>query len=165
MTEANIFQPRFDDQQERNGFAWRRAMLGRQAGAPRLGLSLYELEVGEATFPLHYHLANEEMLIVLAGTPTLRTGAGERELAPGEVVAFARGRDGAHQIVNRGASPARILIASEMNGPDVVIYPDSGKVGVREHPPGSAEGGIRQAFFADDQVDYWDGESPPEEVR
>ena len=49
-----------------------------------------------------------------------------------------------------------------MVGPDVVVYPDSGKVGAREHAPGSGPGACGETFRSGDQVDYWDGESPPE---
>ena len=54
------------------------------------------------------------------------------------------------------------MIVSEMVGPDVVVYPDSGKVGARERAPGSGPDGIRQTFRSSDQVDYWEGEPPPE---
>ena len=65
------------------GFRGRRARLGRQAGSEHLGASLFELEPGKAPFPLHYHLGNEELLIVLSGTTVLRTPEGERELDGG----------------------------------------------------------------------------------
>jgi uncharacterized cupin superfamily protein len=155
---ANVFEPEFDAEQERPGYRWRRARVGRQAGAERLGASLFELPPGEATFPLHYHHANEELLIVLRGRPVLRTPAEARELAEGEVVAFPRGKRGAHQILNRGSEPARVLVVSEMVAPDVLVYPDSGKVAVREHPPGSRESGRFQAFREEDAVDYFAGE-------
>jgi uncharacterized cupin superfamily protein len=70
---ANLFEPEFDAEQEREGFTYRRAQLGRQAGAERLGASLFEIPPGQATFPYHQHTANEEMLIVLSGRPALRT--------------------------------------------------------------------------------------------
>ena len=45
------------------------------------------------------------------GSPMLRTPEGERELRPGEVVAFPLGEAGAHQVINRsaraGANPDR----------------------------------------------------------
>jgi hypothetical protein len=53
-------------------------------------------------------------------------------------------------------------MVSEMVGPDVVVYPDSGKVGARERAPGSGPDGLRQTFRSSDQVDYWEGEPPPE---
>src|SRR5215218_1148258 len=98
---ANLHGPEFDSSNEQPGFRWRRAGLGRQLGGERLGASLFEMPPGEALFPLHYHLGNEEMLIVLEGTPSLRTLDGERRLERGEVVAFPRGEAGAHQVVNR----------------------------------------------------------------
>jgi uncharacterized cupin superfamily protein len=155
---ANVFEPEFDAEQERPGYRWRRARIGWQAGAERLGASLFELPPGEATFPLHYHLANEELLIVLAGRPVLRSTGGERELSPGDVVAFPVGERGAHQILNRGTEAIRVLLVSEMIAPEVVVYPDSRKVAAREQPPGSREPGRFQAFREDDAVDYFEGE-------
>ena len=79
---ANLFEPEFDSESDRPGFARRRAKLGEQAGAERLGASLFELAPGSAAFPMHYHLGNEELLMVVDGSPVLRTPEGERELGP-----------------------------------------------------------------------------------
>ena len=162
---ANAFEPDFDAAQDRPGFSWRRARLGRQAGAERLGASLFELPPGEASFPLHYHYANEEMLVVLRGRPTLRTTGGERELSEGEVVAFVVGERGAHQLINRTEDPVRLLLVSEMVGPEVIVYPDSGKTGAREQPPGGAQDGLYRVFRDADAVDYFEGEPPPTDQR
>ena len=161
MSAANIFEPEFDAEQDRPGFAWRRARIGRQAGAEHLGASVFELPPGQASFPFHYHRANEELLIVLAGRPTLRTSSGERELEPGEVVAFPVGEQGAHQLLNRGAEPVRFLIVSEMNAPEIVVYPDSGKIFARDTPPGGEPVGDGGSFFSSDAVDYFEGEPDP----
>ncbi|HEY0632626.1 MAG TPA: hypothetical protein VGC98_11265 [Thermoleophilaceae bacterium] len=40
---ANVFDPDFDAEQDKPPFTWRRARLGRQAGAESLGASLLEL--------------------------------------------------------------------------------------------------------------------------
>jgi uncharacterized cupin superfamily protein len=162
----NIFEPHFDADQSRPGFAYRRARLGRQAGSKRIGTSLYELPPGEASAPYHWHAANEEMLVVLAGEPSLRTPAGWRQLRPGEMVAFHRGPEGAHQIQNRREETARVLLLSEMNAPELVVYPDSDKLGVLSKPPGSPgdEDEIAAWFRLDDRVDYWEGEEAPEDA-
>jgi uncharacterized cupin superfamily protein len=161
MSEApdsrpNVFEPTFDEEATRPGFACRGAALALRAGAERLGASLYEVEPGQATVPYHWHAGNEELLIVLRGRPSLRTPEGWRELAEGEVVAFSRGERGAHQLANHGDSAARFVIFSEMRQPEVVVYPDSSKVGAR-----SRADGIRLNFLARDAVDYWDGEEHP----
>jgi uncharacterized cupin superfamily protein len=160
MTEPNVFEPEFDADRDGPVHTHRRARLGRQAGAERLGASLYELPPGHAAWPIHYHLANEEMLIVLRGRPALRTLDGERELDEGEVVACPVGERGANQVVNRGDRPVRVLIVSEMVGPDVVRRPESGKVSAMEGAPGS--GAERDSvFFERDAVGFWEGEEPP----
>jgi uncharacterized cupin superfamily protein len=156
----NIDEPLFDEPREHPGFRARRARLSRQAGAERLGLSLWELPPGEAAYPYHYHLAEEELLLVLDGRPTLRTPDGWRELDQGELVSFPRGERGGHQLVNRSQETVRFLAVSTNGEPDVVMYPDSGKLGAFERLPEG--GGLRALFRAGDTVDYYDGERPPE---
>src|SRR3954454_9767776 len=109
---ANVFEPDFDAEQDEPPFTWRRARLGRQAGSEKLGASLFELPPGASSFPLHVHWANEELIVVLAGRPTLRTIDGERELAPGDVVACPSGERGAHRLDNRADEPARLIVVS-----------------------------------------------------
>ncbi len=48
------------------------APVGAQAGAQDLAANVYELDPGAVGSPLHVHHANEELLLVLAGTLTLR---------------------------------------------------------------------------------------------
>jgi uncharacterized cupin superfamily protein len=159
----NVFDPEYaPDSGEPAPFDGRVAEIGLQAGSRELGASLYELRPGQATCPLHLHHNNEEMLIVISGRPTLRTLEGERELAPGEVVSFLAGREGAHRLDNHGAEPARVLILSTMHEVDVVEYPDSGKVLARSRsrlPDGSLPpGAFRLMARAGESLDYYDGE-------
>jgi uncharacterized cupin superfamily protein len=156
---VDINDPVYDEPREEFGFRCARARIARQAGSERLGLSLWEVPPGEAAYPYHHHLGEEELVIVLAGRPSLRTEDGWRELAEGEVVAFLRGEQGAHQLVNRTQEPVRFLAFSTSGEPDIVVYPDSGKVGVFERLP--AGDGLRKMFRAEDAVGYYDGERPP----
>ncbi|HEY0633712.1 MAG TPA: cupin domain-containing protein [Thermoleophilaceae bacterium] len=158
MSTASIAQPVFDEPREHPGFTCSRARLGRQAGSERTGLSLWEVPPGEAAYPYHWHVAEEELVVVLDGTPSLRTPEGWRELEQGEIVAFRVGEVGAHQIVNRTDEPVRFLSFSNQQ-PDLVVYPDSGKLGVFERQPQG--GGIREMFRVEDAVDYYDGERAP----
>jgi uncharacterized cupin superfamily protein len=95
----------------------------------RLGAAVWELQPGGENW-YHLHHGSEEMIVVLRGTPTLRTPAGERRLAEGDVVVFPRGPQGAKGIRNESDSPARLLIVSTNADPDVTEYPDTGKVGL-----------------------------------
>jgi uncharacterized cupin superfamily protein len=152
----NINDPEFDEPREHPGFRARRARIGHQLGSERIGLSLWEVDSGEAAYPYHFHLTEEEVVIVLEGDLQLRTASGTRMLEAGDVVRFARGEAGAHQIVNRSAASARFLSTSTHGEPDIVFYPDSDKVGAAERPPRG--GGVRLFFRRGDAVDYYDGE-------
>ncbi len=157
---TNINDPLFDEPREHPGFRCQRARVSRQAGGERLGLSLWELPPGEAAYPYHYHYTEEELLVVLTGRPSLRTPDGWRDVKEGEVVAFLRGEQGAHQLVNRTQETVRFLAFSTSGDPDIVIYPDSGKLGAFERLPQG--GGLRAMFRLADTVDYHDGEQPPD---
>jgi uncharacterized cupin superfamily protein len=154
---TNVFDPRFDEPRERDGFRCLRARLGRQAGSERIGASLFAVPPGEAAYPYHWHLGEEEMVVVLEGSPLLRTPSGERRLERGELVSFLRGEGGAHQIVNDTDHEIRFLALSEQGDPDIVMYPDSGKLGAFERRPQG--GGLYKLFKVDDEVGYWEGES------
>jgi uncharacterized cupin superfamily protein len=135
---ANVFEPEWDVERDEPPFRWRRAMLARQVGARELGASLFEVPPGAATFPLHAHFANEEMVIVLSGRPTLSGLAGEsRRLEPGEVVACPAGRSGAHRLDNETDEHVRILIVSTMKAPEINEMLEDGVIWVRDYPPGT----------------------------
>lgn len=163
MTVANVFEPELgpEDPSDPPGYEVRSVQVGKAAASERLGASLYEISPGNSICPYHWHAANEEMLIVLSGTPTLRTPEGERELAEGEVVAFPVGERGAHKVTNHSAAALRVLIVSEMNEPEVAVYPDSNKVMARQQAPGIPAVGLRAIFRLEDGVDYWDREVEP----
>jgi uncharacterized cupin superfamily protein len=102
------------------------ARVGAQAGARELAANVYELDPGAVGSPLHLHQANEELLLVLAGTPSLRGPDGTQLLSAGAVVAFPRGQAGVHSLVNRSDGPVRYIVVSTTNRPDVVEYLDTG---------------------------------------
>jgi uncharacterized cupin superfamily protein len=83
---------------------------------------------GGAVSPYHLHHGNEELLIVLSGKPLLRTPAGFKLLEAGATVAFPEGPDGAHRVSNPGPVPARVLIFSTQQFPDIAEHPDTGTV-------------------------------------
>ena len=125
MTDANIHEPCWDAELH-VPFRLRAARVGAHAGARDLGVTLYEIEAGGAISPYHVHHANEELLIVLAGRPRLRTPAGTATLDPGSVVAFPPGPEGAHRISNAGPEPARVLVCSTMRLPEIAEHLDTG---------------------------------------
>ena len=118
-----------NDPLETTGDGLKAARVAERAGAEQLGASVYELQPGEEMV-FHYHVQREELLIVLRGKLSLRTATGWEELPEGEVVAFPRGERGAHGYRNDGEQPVRVLMISEMNGPNVSVYPDTNRIGI-----------------------------------
>ena len=129
----------------------RAARVGKAIGASRLGLSVYDLPTGQAICPYHFEWTDEEWLIVIAGTPTLRTPEGERALEPGDTICFPEGPDGAHHVRNDAEGTARVAMLSTKNGVGIAEYPDSDKVGVWA-------GGTHYMLRRSDHLEYWDGE-------
>jgi len=153
----NIFEPPWEDERDSPpGFRSRRLYLARTLGSDQLGVSLWEIDRGESNMPFHAHHANEELLIVLAGTPTLRTADGERVLQPGDSALFRRGE--AHQLMNRSDKPVRFLFIAPLNHPEIIELPDTGRITVFAGRPTSGSGeftllkvvnaeGVDQGFF------------------
>ena|SRR5437016_2398643 len=136
--------------------AGRRSRIAEAAGAEHLGATLYELAPGNGMH-FHYHLGREELLIVLTGRLSLRTGDGWTELPEGEVVAFPRGERGAHGYENRTDAPVRVIVVSEQNAPNVSVYPDENRIGVFDaaHPADRRFGAVFD--IADAVEDYGGG--------
>jgi uncharacterized cupin superfamily protein len=153
MEPFNLSADEWDRVEDRDGWRSKDAWVGARLGAELIGGSLYELESGDRLWPYHLHHANEEWLIVVRGAPTLRTPDGERVLREGDVVVFPRGKSGAHQVSNRTDEAIRVLMLSSMLVPDLVEYPDSGKVGAR-----SVDGERVLLSRPGPMLDYWDGE-------
>jgi len=111
------------------GFRRHSIRIGADLGASRTGLSVYELPPGQAISPYHYEEPEEEWLLVVSGTPTLRHPGGEEQLEPWDVVFFPAGPAGAHHVQNNSESVARVaMFSSSSAAAGAVVYPDSDMV-------------------------------------
>lgn len=147
MTEiVNLLECGPGDELVHEGFRHHDLPIGFLLGAELIGCSVYDVPPGARNWPYHFHVGNEEWLIVVAGRPTLRTPDGECELSSGDVVNFPEGEAGAHDVSNRSAENVRVAIFSTLRK-GFPEYPDAGKVGA---------GG--RYFRLADAVDYFDGE-------
>ena len=131
MSKLNVSELDFEyDPEDPEGFRAGMKRFGKKLGAAATGMSIYELPPGQAICPYHYEYAEEEWLVVLEGTPTLRTVDGSTELAPWDVCVFPVGPGGAHGVRNESSSVARVLMFSDVKWPAATVYPDSDKIGV-----------------------------------
>lgn len=126
--------------QQSNGqrLSWRRKALARATSGQKLGCSVYELDPGKASFPLHFHHANEEAIFVLEGAGTIQIGSEFIPVRSGDYISLPIGSANAHQMINTSEEILRYLCISTMIEPDITEYPNTGKIGVFS---GSAPGG------------------------
>ena len=73
------------------GHASHATSLSRLFGAVATGMGIYELQPGNASWPYHFEVTEEEWLIVIEGELTLRTPEGESVLRAGDVACFPAG--------------------------------------------------------------------------
>ena len=121
-------------------------------GSNATAMYVYDLEPGRSSCPYHYEY-EEEWLLVLEGAIVVRAPDGEHALERGDLLCFPPGPDGAHKVMNRSDSPARILMFSSARVPAVSVYPDSDKIGV--WPGNEADAAV---FRRSTAVPYSDGE-------
>jgi uncharacterized cupin superfamily protein len=151
---ANLFDaPRAQDDDDPAGYEVPYVRIGPLVGGVDLGMSVYELAAGQSICPYHYEYPDEEWLLVLEGTPTLRDPDGEHVLEPGDLVCFPSGPEGAHKISNQAPGVALVAMLSTKAKTAVAVYPDSDKVGVW-----SGDGDVKALFPRSAAVDYWHGE-------
>ncbi|MCB9559791.1 MAG: cupin domain-containing protein [Kofleriaceae bacterium] len=98
--------------------------LGDAFGLTQFGVNLVTLGPGGQSSLRHWHTEEDELIYVLEGELVLITDAGEQAVRPGDVVGFPGGDRDAHQLVNRGAAPARYLEVGSRRDADLAHYPD-----------------------------------------
>src|SRR3954452_1175123 len=93
--------------------------------APLSGLSLCELDEGQASWPAHFHTMADEKFVVLDGAGEVRLGAQRFAIRAGSVV--ARPADSGIEHALHGG-PLTYLVWGTNPPGDAIAYPDSGKL-------------------------------------
>ena len=119
--------------------------------AKKLGAGFDILAPGKRSCPYHYHLAQEEMFVILQGTGTLRVAGEMLPVRAGDVVVIPAGPEYPHHFINTSDAPMHYLSISTKESPEICYYPDSGKLGAFAPAHRLIQ---RRA----NTIDYWDGE-------
>ena len=96
--------------------------LGAAGGLTQFGVNIVTLAPGAASSMRHWHENEDEFILVLQGTCTLRHDAGETDLRQGDCAAFPAGDPDGHCVVNRTDAPARFLVVGSRAQHEVVHY-------------------------------------------
>src|SRR5207253_8827537 len=95
--------------------------VGRAVGSKATTMYIYDLAPGQSSCPYHYEY-EEEWLLVVDGAIVARMPDGEHAVGRGDLVCFPAGPAGAHKIMNRSESPARVMMFSSSRVPAVSVY-------------------------------------------
>jgi uncharacterized cupin superfamily protein len=120
--------------------------------ALKLGAGYDELAPGQRGCPYHYHLAQEEMFVILEGAGSLRVAGEMLAVRAGDVVFIPPGPEYPHQFINTSNAVMRYLSISTQERPELCVYPDSGKAMAYAK-------GVRIINRPATNLDYWDGEA------
>jgi uncharacterized cupin superfamily protein len=130
--------------------------LGRAAGSVRVGLRREVISPGKQSGPLHAHMTEEEIFVVLGGRGTLLRGEERVGVEPGDVAAFPAGTGVAYAFLADPEQELEILSIGERKENEVIVYPDSGKLLVAGIVAG--EGRRYNRVGRLHEADYYDGE-------
>ncbi|NJR79323.1 cupin domain-containing protein [Sphingomonas corticis] len=100
-------------------------VLSEAAGLTDLVATHVTVPPGGWSSQRHWHEAEDEIVVVLAGEGTLVDDHGRHPLRAGDVAAFRKGDGNAHHIVNEGDAPV-MLFAVSLPERGRVHYPDIG---------------------------------------
>src|SRR5437879_1734133 len=128
-------------------FGMRFQHLSDYGGGTQIGIANEVLAPGKQANPFHYHMLEEEHVLVLEGSLTLRLGEKTYVLSAGHYVCFPAGQKVGHSLFNHTSQPCRYLIIGNPNRNDVAVFPETGRVSVKL----MGEGYRRSAT-----MDYWE---------
>ena len=98
--------------------------VGDAGGITQFGANLVHLDPGASSSLRHYHMQQDEFVMVTAGTCTLVDDTGEYELNPGDCATFPAGDENGHHIVNKSEFPASFLVIGTRTPRETAYYSD-----------------------------------------
>jgi uncharacterized cupin superfamily protein len=123
QTNATGYPPVYADKVQ--GRFYRR--LATAAGLADFGASHVVLQPGAWSSQRHWHEAEDELVVMLAGEAVLVDDAGETVMRPGDVAAFPKNDGNGHVLQNRSAEPCVFVAigrpaASDCHYPDIDMH-------------------------------------------
>jgi uncharacterized cupin superfamily protein len=98
--------------------------LGDAGGLTQFGVNLVTLEPGALSSLRHWHLNEDEFVMVTEGECTLVQDAGETVMRPGDCAAFPAGSTDGHHFINRTDTVAKFLVVGSKAPREVATYSD-----------------------------------------
>lgn len=98
--------------------------LGQAAGLTQFGVNLVRLEPGAVSSLRHWHMAEDEFVMVLTGQLVLLQDEGEIPMGPGDCAGWPAGDTNGHCFRNDTAEVATFLVVGSKAPREVATYCD-----------------------------------------
>ena len=89
-----------------------RPQVGEAAGFRELGARHVVLEPGAWSSQRHWHVGEDELLVMLTGRAILIEDDGETELRPGDIAVWPKSIPNGHHLINRSSEPCSFVCLS-----------------------------------------------------
>lgn len=102
-----------------------RVSMGDAGGLTQFGAHIITLPPGEWSSQRHWHSAEDELVYIMSGHPTLVDENGETKLGPGDFTAHPAGDPNGHHMINRTEEDVVYLVVGTRSPEiDSGHYPD-----------------------------------------
>ena len=98
--------------------------LGDAGGLTQFGVNLVSLEPGALSSLRHWHMAEDEFVMVTEGECVMVQDEGETVMRAGDCAGFPAGSTNGHHFLNRSDAPARFLVVGSKAPREVATYSD-----------------------------------------
>jgi len=99
-------------------------LLGAAAGLTQFGANIAILQPGGMSSMRHWHMHEDEFVMVTQGEVTLVMDEGETVMRAGDCAAFPAGVPNGHHFLNRTSAEARFLVIGTDAADEVCTYSD-----------------------------------------
>ena len=98
--------------------------LGDAGGLTQFGANLVTLQPGALSSLRHWHLNEDEFVMITEGTCVMVQDEGETVMNPGDCAAFPAGSTNGHHFLNRSDKIAKFLVVGSKAKREVATYSD-----------------------------------------
>jgi len=98
--------------------------LGDASGLTQFGVNLVRLNPGDLSSLRHYHMEQDEFLMVTEGACTPIDDDGEHDMLLGDCASFPAGDANPHHLVNKSDNPAAFLVVGTRSPTETAYYGD-----------------------------------------
>ena len=98
--------------------------LGDAGGLTQYGVNIVRLEPGAMSSLRHYHMEQDEFVMITEGTCTLVDDTGAHEMTTGDCATFPAGEANGHHLINKTDTPAAFLVVGMRTKTETVYYSD-----------------------------------------